>query len=184
MIFPPHLEPLIKRVQQVTKASVAYIGVGSNLNEPLRQVQKGLQALAELPRTEGYQYAQWYQSKAVGPGKQPDYINTVARLDTLLKPLPLLERLQMIENQHGRQRSIRWGARTLDLDLLLYDDECLNQESLVLPHPRIYQRGFVLLPLFDLAPDLVFPDGKYLRRQVQRCDTSDLTLIDALLTES
>ena len=137
-----------------------YIGLGSNLESPADQIKSALFALEALPQCQHTQCSPWYSSLAVGPGEQPDYINAVVHLETQLTPIDLLRQLQAIENEHGRQRSIRWGARTLDLDLLLYDNVNIDTEELQLPHPEMANRNFVIYPLYDLAPELVLPNGQ------------------------
>lgn len=138
----------------------AYVALGSNLADPLTQVTRACTALAALEATTLDAVAPWYRSEAIGPGEQPDFINGVVRLSTGLSPLLLLDRLQAIENAQGRQRRLRWGARTLDLDLLLYGDQVIASDRLAVPHPCIQQRNFVVYPLADLAPALIFPDGQ------------------------
>jgi 2-amino-4-hydroxy-6-hydroxymethyldihydropteridine diphosphokinase len=101
-----------------------------------------------------------YRSIAVGPGEQPDYVNAVVQLETSLEPLSLLNAIQSIEQLHGRVRDIRWGPRTLDCDMLLYNNLCMESERLIVPHPRAAERDFVLRPLLDIAPELAFPDGR------------------------
>ena len=155
-----------------------YIALGSNLNDPATQIQQGLSALAALPEVNDVRCAPWYRSRAIGPGNQPDYINTVASATTTLTPETLLRALQQIEDKQGRQRTIRWGARTLDLDLLLYNQLQYQTDSLQLPHPQLRHRGFVLLPLADLAPDLVLPNGYSITDYLAQCDTQDLQRID------
>lgn len=155
----------------------AYIGLGSNLEHPRQQIQAALDALEALPDCHSLRCAPWYQSKAIGPEGQPDYINTVAHIKTTLAPLTLLHQLQTIENTQGRQRHIRWGARTLDLDLLLYDNILLNTDTLQLPHPEMQKRNFVLLPLHDLEPELILPDGKDVKSLVQQVGHHDLQVI-------
>ena len=162
----------------MSKPAQAFIGLGSNLDKPAEQITQALDAMAKLAHCTQLECAHWYSSKAIGPGDQPDYINTVASLNTTLTPRELLGALQGIENQQGRQRDIRWGARTLDLDLLLYNDIQLHSEELTLPHPALKQRNFVLVPLYDLAPALVLPDGSPLADLVQQCGREQLSLID------
>ncbi|MBX2808740.1 MAG: 2-amino-4-hydroxy-6-hydroxymethyldihydropteridine diphosphokinase [Cellvibrionaceae bacterium] len=151
------------------KASV-FIGLGSNLNDPRRQLERAIVQLQQLPESSGLACSPHYQSRALGPGDQPDYINAVVQLNTALTPRALLHELQKIENRQGRQRTIRWGARTLDLDMLLYNAETLNGDDLQLPHPELEYRNFVLLPLYDLAPALRLPNGKSLAHLVAHCD--------------
>lgn len=137
----------------------AYIGLGSNLDRPLEQIEWALAALDQLPQSHLEAAAPLYRSRAVGPGEQPDYINTAARLRTHLPPHALLAELLALEKARGRRREERWGPRTLDLDILLYGSLCQNDPLLTLPHPRLAERNFVLLPLHDLDPDLILPDG-------------------------
>ena len=139
---------------------VAYIGLGSNLDAPLAQVQGALDALGRLPLTRRVAASPCYASRPVGPQDQPDFINAVAAVETCLSPLALLDQLQALEQRHRRQRLRHWGPRTLDLDLLLYADVCLATPRLTLPHPHMASRGFVLLPLNDIAPALSLPDGR------------------------
>src|SRR5690606_11032591 len=133
----------------------AYIGLGSNLDDPLAQVQRALERLAQLPDTQLIGQSRLYRSAPVGPEGQPDYINAVACLNTTLAPETLLDQLQHLEHQQGRVRSLRWGPRTLDLDILLYDALVLQTPRLTLPHPEMINRNFVLHPLSELAPDLI-----------------------------
>ena len=135
-----------------------FVGLGSNLDEPLRQVSQAFDELAELDETRLLAVSPCYRSPPLGPPGQSDYINAVAMLDTGLAPLALLDALQAIENDHGRTRDIRWGSRTLDLDVLLYGDRIIDlSPRLYVPHPEMLNRAFVLLPLHDLAPDLTVP---------------------------
>lgn len=138
--------------------SLCYIGLGSNLESPLEQVERAIKALAKLGTITAK--SPWYQSQAIGPGNQDDYINGVVALETSLAPLQLLHALQSIENQQGRVRTVRWGERTLDLDILLYDQLELYSEELIIPHPRLCKRAFVLYPLIDIAPELKLPKGQ------------------------
>lgn len=140
--------------------ATAYIGIGSNLAEPLQQVRQAMTALEAIPASSLLAVSPWYGSTPMGgPDGQPDYINGVVCLQTQLAPHALLDALQRIENQQSRERHVRWGARTLDLDLLLYDDQRIHDERLTVPHPRMTERAFVLAPLADIAPHLVLPNG-------------------------
>jgi 2-amino-4-hydroxy-6-hydroxymethyldihydropteridine diphosphokinase len=156
-----------------------YIALGSNLDNPLQQVECALQSLAKLPSSSLAATSPWYRSAAVGPGQQPDYINGVAELLTDLEPLPLLAAMQAIELQQHRQRLQHWGPRTLDLDLLLYGDEQIELPTLTVPHPRMLQRNFVLYPLFDIAPDLQLAAGNSLKNQLKQCPMGELQLVDS-----
>lgn len=155
----------------------AYIGLGSNLDDPVQQLHLALASLAKLPHSRLAGCSRYYRSAPLGPQDQPDYINAVAALDTTLEPDPLLDALQAIEAAQGRVRARRWGPRTLDLDLLLYGDEVLVTQRLTVPHPGLGERNFVLYPLYELAPDLVLPDGHVLRDLVARCDGDGLEAI-------
>lgn len=153
---------------------MAYIGLGSNLQNPQQQIHSALNALEDVPQSQGLKCSPWYKSLAIGPGDQPDYINAVACLETRLQPIELLTQLQDIENTHGRQREIRWGARTLDLDLLLYGDICLETKTLQLPHPEMLNRNFVLYPLMDIAPKLKLPSGQFIEEAAKKLSMDGL----------
>ena len=141
-----------------TSTSTAYVGIGSNLGEPLEQVRRARDALAELPKTRLVEISPLYRNPAVGPGEQPDYVNAVAAIETRLEPHELLDALLVIEANQGRIRgAVRWQPRTVDLDLLVYGDRTIRDQRLTVPHPHIHERAFVLKPLLDLAPDLDVP---------------------------
>jgi 2-amino-4-hydroxy-6-hydroxymethyldihydropteridine diphosphokinase len=142
-----------------TAQVTAYIGVGSNLEDPLDQVRRALLELDQLPLTRCVRHSSLYRTPPVGPVAQPHYINAVARLMTDLAPEPLLDALQAMERRHFRvRRGPRWGPRTLDLDLLLYGIQGYTSERLEIPHPQLVHRAFVLLPLAEIAPqDLQVP---------------------------
>ncbi len=150
-------------------AYFAYIGLGSNLSDPLTQVLSAYSALHNLPQTECFALSGLYSSQAVGPGPQPNYINAVAALRTDLSPLLLLDQLQAIERAHKRTRDVHWGPRTLDLDLLLYGDQQIQEPRLTVPHPHMLSRNFVLAPLADIAPQLIMPDGLSVSAHLARC---------------
>lgn len=153
--------------------TLAYIGLGSNLEDPLAQVMCAFEELSALPQTHLTQRSGIYSSKPVGP-EQPDFINAVALLETQLAPLDLLDALQTIEQAHQRVRLQHWGPRTLDLDLLLYGDQSIATERLTVPHPYLTQRSFVLYPLADITPDLHLPDGSRLRDLLHQCPPEGL----------
>ena len=155
-----------------------YVGIGSNLKEPLQQVDQACQALSRLPATTLEARAPRYRSRALGPAGQPDYVNTVARLKTTLEPEPLLDLLQDIEQRQGRERSLRWGPRTLDLDILLYGNIKRDTDRLTLPHPQLAHRDFVLQPLLDLEPDLQLPDGRRIDELRRQCPDNGLQRLD------
>ena len=136
----------------------AYVGIGSNLNGPARQVEAAIGLLREIPKTRLTMTSSLYRSGAFGGIEQPDFVNAVAALLTTLTPAGLLGELQAIENRRGRERDeTRWGPRVIDLDLLAYSREKIDEPELVIPHPGIGERNFVLLPLVEIAPELHIP---------------------------
>ena len=136
----------------------AWIGLGSNLGNPLEQIQTAFGELNELETTRCLKQSSIWSSKPLGPQNQPDFLNAVALLETELEPLPLLDQLQQLEERHQRLRLERWGPRTLDLDLLLYDQQVLQHPRLQLPHPEMHLRTFVLQPLAELDCELNLPE--------------------------
>ena len=159
--------------------TTAYIGLGSNLQQPQQQVERALVALAQIPGTRVSGQSRWYRSAAVGPGEQPDYINGAARLETELEAHQLLDQLQAIENAQGRVRIERWGSRTLDLDLLLYGEQTIASDRLQVPHPYLPERNFVLYPLADIDADICLPDGRSLASLLAQSNTDGLTPLPA-----
>ncbi|MFL1552336.1 2-amino-4-hydroxy-6-hydroxymethyldihydropteridine diphosphokinase [Pseudomonas sp. D47] len=146
-----------------------YIGMGSNLAAPDQQLRSAAQALALLPGTTLAGVSAFYKSDSLLPG-QPRYTNAVAALDSNLAPLALLDALQAIENDQGRERLERWGPRTLDLDILLFGDRLIDEPRLTVPHYQMHLRAFVLYPLAELAPaDLQLPDGRTLKALLTVC---------------
>ena len=136
---------------------LAFVGLGSNLGEPRRQVEQAFGELAAIPRTRLVGTSGLYRSAPAGYADQPDFVNAVAALDTELEPGALLQELQAIEARHGRKRSLANAPRTLDLDLLMYGDREERAPALTLPHPRMHERAFVLKPLLELDPGLAIP---------------------------
>jgi len=137
--------------------TVAYVGLGANIGDPGRQLNLAIDALKHLPDTSLVLASGVYKSAPLGYADQPDFLNAVAQLDTALSPEDLLDRLREIEIRHGRARSFANAPRTLDLDLLLYGDTIMDTPGLTLPHPRMHERGFVLKPLAEIAPQAVIP---------------------------
>jgi len=131
-----------------------YVGIGSNLSNPLWQVSTAIEKLQQLPDCQWLRASSLYRSAPVGPSGQDDYINAVACFTTSLDPEVLLDALQFIENSHQRIRKIRWGARTLDLDILLYGEQIIATPRLSVPHPYMCERNFVLIPLAEIAPQV------------------------------
>ncbi len=144
-----------------------FIGLGSNLAKPLIQVRQALAALSQLPETKLLNDSGYFKSKPMGPLNQPDYVNAVAWLETSLEPMILLDYLQGVENKQGRVRKQHWGARTIDLDILLYGSRIINQPHLKIPHRGICERDFVYLPLLKLLPDIIVPGYGKLKNVVQ-----------------
>ena len=149
--------------------TLAYIGLGANLDEPSRQLESALQQLGALPSTRLRRASSFYRSAPLGNADQPDYVNAVAEIDTALDARRLLEALQAIEMRHGRSRSFPNAPRTLDLDLLLFGDAVLREEGLVVPHPRMHERAFVLQPLVEIAPRAAIPGRGAARELLQHC---------------
>ncbi|MCK7340790.1 2-amino-4-hydroxy-6-hydroxymethyldihydropteridine diphosphokinase [Enterobacter cloacae] len=144
--------------------TLAYIAIGSNLASPLEQVNAAVQALGEIPQSRIVAVSSFYRTPPLGPQDQPDYLNAAVVLDTALDAETLLDNTQRIELQQGRVRKAeRWGPRTLDLDIMLFGNEVINTPRLIVPHYDMKNRGFMLWPLFEIAPDLIFPDGIPLR---------------------
>jgi len=157
----------------------AYIGLGSNLGNPETQLTTALQALAELPSTKLVANSSFYRSQPLGPQDQPPYVNAAALLDTTLAPRELLDKMLAIERHQGRTRDgRRWHARTLDLDLLLYGEEQLDQDGLVVPHPEIRNRNFVLCPLAEITHDLHIPGMGRVTELLDAVGTNGLERMD------
>lgn len=157
-----------------------YIGIGSNLNDPVNQVRQAFRALSNLPDTKLLAQSPLYSNPPLGPQDQPNYVNAVAELNTALSPQALLVKLLEVELQAGRDRAkaIHWGPRVLDLDLLIYSDRIIFEPNLKVPHPGIAHRSFVLLPLFDIAPQLDIPGVGALAQLVERSSPGDLCRIE------
>lgn len=137
---------------------IAFIGLGSNLEEPRSQLHRAFADLGKLPDTRLLECSSLYRSAPLGYLDQPDFVNAVAKIDTPLSPQLLLQALLAIEHQHGRERTFRNAPRTLDLDILLYDELQLHEHGLTIPHPQMHRRAFVLQPLLEIAPDCIIPE--------------------------
>jgi 2-amino-4-hydroxy-6-hydroxymethyldihydropteridine diphosphokinase len=162
------------------EAATVFVALGANLEDPERQVRSALNDLARLPETALIASSALYRTAPLGPPGQPDYINAVACLTTRLPPRALLEALQGIELAHGRQRDgTRWGPRPLDLDILLYGDERIDEPGLRIPHPEMARRVFVLVPLADVAPaDFVISGAGTLGDLLAGCPRDGITTLD------
>ena len=156
----------------------ACVALGSNLDDPRAQVERGFVALAALPQTTLSARSRLYRTKPWGVADQPDFINAAARLETALAPRALLDALLAIEAGAGRVRGARNGPRILDLDLLLYGDRIIDEPDFVLPHPRLHERAFVLLPLTDVASGLEIPGHGRVADLLARLDTVGCSSID------
>tara|TARA_R110000737_G_scaffold65314_1_gene93087 strand:- start:3276 stop:3767 length:492 start_codon:yes stop_codon:yes gene_type:complete len=154
---------------------LAYIGLGSNLSGPQAQIAAALDKLKQLEHCTVNKVSSLYFSRPMGPKDQPDYMNAVVAIVTSLSPLALLDVLQNIENDAGRVRKDnRWGARVLDLDILLFDQQVIDTERLTLPHYGLKLREFVLLPLAEIAPNLVLPDGASIAELAKQIEKNGL----------
>lgn len=139
--------------------TIAYVGLGSNLGDKLGYIKQALDMLEAVPGLSLLRVASLYETAPWGNVEQAWYVNTVAEIDSQLTPEQLLEVCLSIEKQLGRTREVRWGPRTLDLDLLLFGHEKIKLPQLQVPHPRLAERAFVLVPLAELQPDLIIPQG-------------------------
>lgn len=147
----------------------AFIALGSNLKNPAAQITKAFGKLGELPGTSLLRQSSLYHSKPWGYDNQPDFINAVAEISTSLEPLELLHALLALEDSFGRERPFPNAPRVLDLDLLLYDDQVMDKPELTLPHPRMHERAFVLLPLAEIAPGLKIPGKGQITELLAAC---------------
>jgi len=162
-----------------------YVGLGSNLNNPLQQIFSAFEALKKLADESMIKCSSIYQSKALtkidDEIKQPDYMNAVAYFHCSSEPLELLNALQRIENKHGRVRNEKpWQSRTLDLDLLLYDNQIINEEKLVVPHSGLRERNFVIYPLNEISPELILPDGTTIDELTKTCSKLGIKKIESI----
>lgn len=155
---------------------IAYVALGANLGDPIGTLLDACEALHQLPETSGVQVSGFYRTAPID-ADGPDYINAVARLQTRLSAHQLLQHLLAIENQHGRERHYTNAPRTLDLDLLLYGDQTIQTDDLIVPHPRMHLRAFVLQPLAELAPNLRLAQGS-IQQLLQACADQAITPLD------
>lgn len=156
----------------------AYIGLGSNMEKPIQQLDLAIAALREHPEIKVLELSSFYQTAPYGPVEQDDFVNAVAALLTTLGAEELLHTMQSIENSQGRKRIQHWGPRTLDLDLLVYSDQTSDNEFLVLPHPEISNREFVLLPFTEIAPEVDVPDKGRISELYRRVERSVIHKLD------
>ena len=158
--------------------TLAYVGLGANIGEPRRQLQTALKELNGLPKTRMTAASGLYRSAPVGHPDQPDFLNAVVELDTELSPDALLDNLQEIETAHGRERPFAGAPRTLDLDLLLYGNAVLATPRITVPHPRMHERAFVLMPLAEIAPRATIPGRGTARELLAACAGQRVERID------
>jgi 2-amino-4-hydroxy-6-hydroxymethyldihydropteridine diphosphokinase len=150
--------------------TLCYIAIGSNLASPLEQVKAALDAIGEIPQSRVVAVSSFYRTPPLGPQDQPDYLNAAVALETTLAAETLLDHTQRIELQQGRVRKAeRWGPRTLDLDIMLFGDQVIHTPRLTIPHYDMKNRGFMLWPLFEIAPAIEFPDGMTLSAALTEC---------------
>jgi 2-amino-4-hydroxy-6-hydroxymethyldihydropteridine diphosphokinase len=152
----------------------AFVALGSNLEDPVAQVRAGLRALAALPRVRLIGASSFYRNPPVGYRDQPDFVNAVAGIETRLAPRALLDALLTIERSHGRVRDFPNAPRTLDLDILLYGEQMICEAGLTIPHPRMLERAFVLVPLAEIAPAAVIPGAGPVARLATRLDATGM----------
>jgi 2-amino-4-hydroxy-6-hydroxymethyldihydropteridine diphosphokinase len=157
----------------------AFIGLGANLGEPETQLRRATAELGVLPRTRLLASSSLYRSAPVGVGPQPDFVNAVAKVETALSARGLLEELLTAEARAGRERPSPGAPRTLDLDLLLYGDAVIAEPGLVVPHPRMHERAFVLLPLAEIAADVTIPGRGNIRALLAACRGQKIEKIGA-----
>jgi 2-amino-4-hydroxy-6-hydroxymethyldihydropteridine diphosphokinase len=170
----------LKVSSEGTTDKVTAIALGSNLGDSHNILEAAIEKLAKTPGIKLQAKSSWYKTKAVGP-PQPDYLNGCAILQVQMPPYLLLETLLATEEQFGRVRQERWGARSLDLDLLLYEDLIMDTPQLQIPHPRMRWRAFVLIPLAEIAPDWVEPiSQRGIRDLVKEVDCCDVHLLNAI----
>jgi 2-amino-4-hydroxy-6-hydroxymethyldihydropteridine diphosphokinase len=165
-------------VPQAPRLQNAHVGLGSNLDNPERHVRQALQELGRLPRTQLTARSSLYRTAPVGKLDQPDFVNAVALLATALSPRELLKELLALEARHGRVRGERNGPRSLDLDVLMLGDRVIHEPGLDVPHARMHERAFVLLPLAEISPGVVIPGHGSVRELAARLGNQGVTRID------
>ena len=156
---------------------IVYIALGSNLEQPRRQLQAGFAALARLPGTQLMAQSSLYRSAPVGYANQADFVNAVAALRTALAPRALLDALLALESEHGRVRAFPNAPRTLDLDIALYGERVIDEPGLTVPHPRMHSRAFVIVPLAEIAPDALVPGHGRVRELLAGVDSASVSVL-------
>jgi len=169
-----------KRVKQNSRVglAIAYLSLGSNLGDRLQYLKKAIKEIEESDKISIKKISSVYETKPVGCENQPQFLNLVLEVQTSLGPLPLLERLLAIEKEMGRKREEKWGSRNVDVDILLYADLIVNSDRLAIPHPRMHQRKFVLVPLAQIAPQTLHPLlKKNVKEILEGCDDNSVVNI-------
>lgn len=178
-LLKPRIKKPINSLLMNNKTAQAFIALGSNLENPISQLQRAFSELEQLPETRLLSRSSLYRSAPVGRLDQPDFINAVALIETQLTPSQLLQALLAIEQRHGRVRESLNAPRTLDLDVLLYDALQFQDADLIIPHPRMTQRAFVLQPLFEIAPDCHIPGYGNVQQFLPLCQEQKLERIES-----
>lgn len=140
----------------------ALLGLGSNIGDRLTTLQQAIDLLAREPGIDVQRTSRVWETDPIGGPEQPDFLNVVAEIDTTLEPHDLLQAVNRVEATLGRTRDIRWGPRTIDIDILLIDGLTIDDDRLTVPHPRLHQRAFVVMPLLELIPDPILPNDTHL----------------------
>lgn len=152
----------------------AFVALGSNLNDPVEQLKRAVEEIRGLAQSTLEAVSSFYQTPPWGKTDQPDFINAVLKIKTQLSAATLMDLFLGLENKHQRQRKEKWEPRTLDCDLILYGQEVINEERLIVPHPGMKTRAFVLLPLFEIAPDVLLPTGEKIADLLVQCDCTGI----------
>ena len=168
-------------MRMVAPRIVACVALGANIGEPLRQMESAFAALAALPDTRLVARSSLYRSAPVGYADQPDFINAVAVIDTALAPQALLDALLAIERAHGRVRDFPNAPRTLDLDIVLYGDVVMQEHGLTIPHARMLERAFVMVPLAEVVPDAQVPGRGKVRELAARVDAASVAQLQRMM---
>jgi 2-amino-4-hydroxy-6-hydroxymethyldihydropteridine diphosphokinase len=155
----------------------AYIGLGSNLEDPIAQIEQAILSLSQIPNTVLQMKSSLYRTLPWGKTDQPEFVNAVVKIETCCSPHTLLEYLQIIEKNQKKKKIEKWGPRTIDCDLILYGNEIIESATLTVPHPRMFTRGFVMVPLAEISPMLIFPKGKSIADLLVQCDCAGIEKI-------
>lgn len=152
----------------------AYIALGSNLEDPIAQIEQAILNLSQIPKTVLRMKSSLYRTPPWGITDQPEFVNAVVKIETGCSPYTLLENLQIIEKNQKKKKTEKWGPRTIDCDLILYGNEIIESALLTVPHPRMFTRGFVMVPLAEISPTLIFPRGESITDLLVQCDCAGI----------